>query len=74
MYPNPANESVRLEWSNHVNGEISLLSLDGKMLQKHTVSGNILHIALSELPPGVYFIQMKSIEWGITSKKLTIVR
>jgi|LakMenEpi03Aug12_release.lakeMendotaPanAssembly.Ray.scaffolds.fasta_scaffold4903626_1 hypothetical protein len=74
MYPNPANETVRLEWSNHVNGDISLLSLDGKILQKHIVNGNMLHIALSELPPGIYFVQMKSNEWGSTSKKLTIVR
>lgn len=74
MYPNPAKETVRLEWSNHVNGDISLLSLDGKILQKHIVNGNMLHIALSELPPGIYFVQMKSNEWGSTSKKLTIVR
>lgn len=57
VYPNPANGLVNVSLNN-VNGTISLLSADGKVIETREVSSNTETFNVSSLNAGIYFIQV----------------
>lgn len=73
MYPNPASEqvTVRLNGSQVANTELSIIDLNGKVLQVYTTNQNQKTIFLNGFTKGVYFIRIAS-DIGVTTQKLII--
>ncbi len=65
LYPNPVNETLRLEFSMPASGafQLSIFSLEGKLLQtsKHEAftGKNNVQISAGELPPGMYLLRIQ---------------
>ena len=71
LYPNPANNEINVVYNNlksTVNSEIEILSLDGKVLLKNKLIGNLLKIDIDDLPQGIFLIKSK-IEGKVFQKK-----
>ena len=66
LYPNPAGETVTL---SHVAGmEVSLYTLNGKLLQKHQSADPTLVLKLNGLPAGVYIVKLKNMATVVTKR------
>lgn len=57
VYPNPANGLVNVSLNN-LNGTISLLSTDGKVIESRVISSNTETFNVESLNAGIYFIQV----------------
>ncbi len=70
VYPNPSNGIINLEYEFKAGDGISIYSMNGQLIQHH-VSGetNSLNIDVSDLPKGIYVIQVMS-EGKLLSKKI----
>lgn len=58
LFPNPADERVSLEFKASSAGLVSVLSLDGQLLLEERFSGTQLSLNVSEVPAGIYMIQV----------------
>ena len=64
IYPSPTKDIVTIEFDNYKNNsnniEIVLFDLVGKVhsLNNFTISKNQISLNVSDLVPGIYFIQM----------------
>lgn len=69
VYPNPANESVTVEW-NGVANEIELQDLLGKVVLNQTVTPaeRSKQLNLSNLNSGIYFLTIKTVTGNKTVK------
>ena len=76
LFPNPANQSVSLQWSNLVNiVEVKILDLSGKDLiinrvidERHTTTFDV-----SPLMPGIYFCEVSD-EQGVQSVRKFVIQ
>ncbi len=57
-YPNPTNDIVN--FTNHIHGEIKITDITGKLAKEIAVSSDEKSIDLSELPPGIYFLDFRN--------------
>lgn len=74
LYPNPASERVTivLPPGNEIHGAIGIYSANGKQIQRQTPhSDNPKTLDVSDLPPGLYFIEMRT-DGGILAGRLII--
>lgn len=61
LYPNPAQESVYLEWPEAVNGgRIEVYDLQGRMIMEQNIADQPERLPLRALQPGVYAIALKN--------------
>jgi len=59
VYPNPAGDKVTVEVSLHGQAAVlQLISQDGKVLRQQILNTNIAQISLSQLPRGMYLINL----------------
>ena len=71
IYPNPANNSLNISGIDAKNAEIKIIDLTGRVLSTNTANlsvAGITNIPVSQLPQGIYFINIQSNE-GIVSKE-----
>ena len=73
IYPNPTSNQlfVKLKLNETVKADIKILSLTGKLLLERTnvsLGNNIEEFDMSELPKGVYFIQIDTEEDRVVQK------
>lgn len=61
VFPNPSNDIIRIE-SNRELSELRILSMDGRTLNQRKVMGRKSEINSSDLPEGIYQLEM-----GLTS-------
>jgi hypothetical protein len=60
IYPNPITDVATLSVGNHLlHTQVSLLNLDGKLLQKINIQYNTQTINLSALPGGIYLFKFQ---------------
>jgi hypothetical protein len=60
IYPNPARHEVTISYSgNSSKINVSIISIDGKVVSDHEISDIDNSIDLSNLKNGFYFIQIK---------------
>ena len=76
VYPNPAQDYLKLEFTNLGIGtyQVGLLSLDLKMIHSqpvHSGSGE-LRIPVGHLSPGVYLVSVRSAKGEMLTKKVVI--
>ena len=78
-FPNPANENTTLKFSLANNSDVSIQIFDmtGKLVKiisdkEQMMSGDYsVNISTSELPDGIYFISISTVDGNI-SKKITV--
>ena len=73
-YPNPASDMLNIDLRRTKNevGRISILNIEGKVMQTQKTSGmGILTINLSQLPQGIYLCRYTS---GTETKTVKIVK
>jgi len=65
LYPNPASQFVTI--NNNSNAELTITTMEGKVLAKHEITGKF-RLDVSEYESGVYFLTLKSGEKVQTHK------
>lgn len=60
IYPNPAKESINLQFTNTTNDEVKIQLLDqmGKILWLTNTNKNLINIPRNSYPSGMYYISM----------------
>lgn len=56
LYPNPASDEITISFNTY--SSYSVFSVDGKLVQQGMLNGN--RISVSELPTGVYVLELES--------------
>jgi hypothetical protein len=69
VYPNPATDFVNIR--SDCSGILSIVSLDGKKLRKHSLTAGKSRISLAGIAPGQYFLRLRKGE-VIKTQKLTV--
>lgn len=75
LFPNPASNrlTVQLTTTGFAEGNIQLFDLNGKKLLEQPISGGLLHLDLSPLPPGLYLLKV-STPAGAMFRKVMVSR
>ncbi len=60
IYPNPAKDYFTINYNNNLNKEISIFSIDGRLLLSETTSSNIHKIDCSNFKSGIYIVKINS--------------
>ena len=72
VFPNPAADKAIVQFDRAFNGELQLLSPEGKLVFKQKVNSAIrVPLLLGELSPGLYYIQVSS-NHGTAVKSLIV--
>jgi hypothetical protein len=60
IYPNPATDEIFVEIRNQSirNNRVEIFNLQGQMLKSMVMTGNKANVDISELPMGMYFVQI----------------
>ncbi len=79
LYPNPAadNLSIAINAKESNKGQVNILDITGKILSSQNINletgKNVINQNTSELPSGIYFVQVKCNESFVT-KKLVVIK
>ena len=71
VYPNPAKNTVNIQWDVTTSVEkVAVFGLDGKLLGTHVISEGSTHtvVNLSEAAKGIYFIEISTQKGALTKK------
>lgn len=69
IYPNPATDNISISFENEINNfEISIFSIEGKLIYKTIANSKNVNIDISEFTNGLYLIQIKSEEKTYNSR------
>jgi hypothetical protein len=61
IFPNPTNSFVTINLNSSKDSfSYKLLTVDGKLLDSATISGNLAEINLSVYPPALYLIEINA--------------
>lgn len=58
MYPNPANESVTIDIPVNASGDMMIMDITGKVVLQQPVTGIEQQVALTNIPEGMYLVQL----------------
>jgi hypothetical protein len=75
IYPNPCKDKkVTLEFNSDLLSEIRLINIIGKeiLIKKIEIPVNRIQIELTDVPNGIYMVQVKTTNERIVVKKLLI--
>ena len=72
VFPNPADNFIRIQHREVEDFECSLYSITGQLLFKQQMIGNFLELDLSAYPPGSYLIRLKGA--GKVSSELILIQ
>lgn len=72
IYPNPIQDDVTLEFTDSKMraSSIKILDLSGRVLKTVSLKDSIIKMDLSELPSGVYFIRVETLNGQYYTKKI----
>ncbi len=75
VYPNPATGTVHIQLQdiNPAGGSLSVYTVNGKLLQQHTLQQATVTLETSQWAPGTYFIKVQHTT-GVVIKKLVVTR
>lgn len=76
LFPNPANETVKISANEILNGEVSIFNTKGQRVNSYGIYGQSKQVELdvSSLEQGVYFVRVSNEKMVSQSKRLVIVR
>jgi sugar lactone lactonase YvrE len=69
FFPNPATDNITFHFADITNSKITILDMNGRVLQKNSISENNTTIDISNLSKGFYLIQIATNK-GFISKKI----
>lgn len=75
-HPNPANDKVTISTSKSINaGTISILDLNGKIVKSEKVTSNTNQVQfnVSDLPQGVYHVQLSDAGFYAKTARLVVI-
>lgn len=72
IYPNPTQEKLTIETSSAVLNSYSIIDLAGRKLQRGNIEIGSNEISVTELPKGIYLIQLLG-NWGEAVVKKLVV-
>ena len=74
LYPNPATDRARLEWSGTELREVQLWDARGRLVQRYSqgLNGGKLDLELAELPGGLYWVRLMRRNGGFEATKLIV--
>lgn len=69
VFPNPANENLTVKWEGQTDFDLKLTDLTGKIICMKNASGmNAVELSVSDLPKGIYLLEMRSGEELVVRK------
>ena len=71
IYPNPAFDNVTITLTESVSGTVSIIDLNGNILNTKSISGNVASISTADLASGVYVVRINS-DKGVAVKQLVV--
>ncbi|MFP4664806.1 MAG: T9SS type A sorting domain-containing protein [Bacteroidales bacterium] len=71
IYPNPAMNTVQIEFNDSEPAHVSILDIRGKLVHKAPLESGKAEIDLSHLPAGVYVAKITG-SFGVISRKLSL--
>jgi hypothetical protein len=71
LYPNPATELINLSIDNDLINQCFIFNTSGQVVKNCNLKKGVNTLNISQLPSGIYFIQVTS-SLGIYTQKLTI--
>jgi hypothetical protein len=75
IYPNPSSQYFTIEWKGAENGEAQLLDIQGRVLQRLTLSQGIGILNTDgHLPNGMYLIRVQSGQGEVRTQKVLLQR
>jgi len=75
IYPNPCKyKKVTLEYNSDLLSEIRLINIIGKeiLIKKLETPANLIQLELTDIPNGIYMVQVKTSDNRIVVKKLLV--
>ncbi|MGM0551120.1 MAG: C25 family cysteine peptidase [Bacteroidota bacterium] len=60
IFPNPANEYVRIQSANFLQGTIVIRSITGEVVRRKEIKGYAAEIRVEDLPEGIYLLSLKT--------------
>jgi hypothetical protein len=72
IYPNPAKDMVTVELSENTVGTLALFDLNGKIVKRQSVNGNIATIDIGSLSAGTYVLRL--VQDGVASVGVKIMK
>lgn len=74
IYPNPSNDLIHVDCGDQSGAiRITLVDLHGSIVRNLRETGSVCKIAVSDLPNGIYLIQVQSDSGIISRQKLIII-
>ena len=68
VYPNPFNDQIKISNETKVNLDVIVLDVMGKVISTEKSNSDIINVNTSELPQGIYLINVQSDELSATYK------
>ncbi len=69
IYPNPASSNINIEFNNNNYSILRLYNISGQMIfEKSVENKDKVHINISNIPSGVYFVKAISDDKSVTEK------
>ena len=59
IFPNPASEKITIKFKNHVQDEVQIYSITGRLIKTVMATGNT-EINITDLAPGIYCVRLKN--------------
>ena len=73
VYPNPASDWIKVK-GPEAPFEIEILTLEGKLVERHAVNGTEPDLSIDHLQKGVYLISLKDVSTGVAAVQRLLVR
>ncbi len=71
VYPNPANNAINIVHDGY--DQISLVNINGQVIQSSSTTQNITNMDLSAVSAGVYFIQLRNNN-NVVNKRIEVIK
>ena len=71
LYPNPANNQVRIESANSIES-VMVYNVMGALVETISANGNIVNVNLSQYSNGVYFFNIRQNDGTISNQRVVV--
>ena len=67
IYPNPVSDNLIIDFEDHADRHIAILSIDGKLQQQKRINLKHTELDIQSLSPGVYFVKFDDLQSNKTN-------
>ena len=73
IYPNPSNETIRIELHNNEGGELEIFSLQGLRIYTQSIDGDNIEISLPQNIGGCVYLKITTSEGKVFTQKQIVI-